>query len=602
MFRRLLKPVRSAHNIVIVERRWCQDQPSRSWYRDQPSRSWYQYQPSSPWGQYQPSSPWGQYQPSRSWGQYQPSRSWCQYQPSRSWCQYQPSISWYPVAPHRNHSSARRPPDPFSWREWTRPGVLPYSDPQNSFHLFSGLMDRSEKEALRKRKSTEDNGSAEDRQRSSKRSSRAESQKQSAVWLRSVTGTPLPPGKFPPKPETPGSKTELKREWEEVCGFTPQGSGSIHGQPFDFSVMSYNILSQELLLSNPHLYQHCNPVVLDWSHRSANIIAELKRHSADIMCLQEVQEDHYLKQIKPSLESLGYHCEYKRRTGRKPDGCAVVFKRERFSLLSRHPVEYFQRGIPLLDRDNVGLILLLQPVEPSASTRSVCVANTHLLYNPRRGDIKLAQLAMLLAEISRVAGQAGDACPVVLCGDFNSVPWSPLCRFIKTGCLEYADMPIGKVSGQEESPRGQRHLTAPIWPGCLGISQQCQYEPQTEATDQEKSAQSASSALNSDGTDPPGSVNPCIQHGLSLTSAYSHYLRESRRPEITTCHARTAITVDYIFYSAQTECSAPDDRGLQLLARLALVDEGEVREVNLLPNQHHSSDHLPLIARFRLVS
>ncbi len=45
-------------------------------------------------------------------------------------------------------------------------------------------------------------------------------------------------------------------------------------------------------------------------------------------------------------------------------------------------------------------------------------------------------------------------------------------------------------------------------------------------------------------------TKPSIEHCLKLTSAYSHNLKESGHPEITTCHSRTAITVDYIFYSA----------------------------------------------------
>lgn len=154
-----------------------------------------------------------------------------------------------------------------------------------------------------------------------------------------------------------------------------------------------------------------------------------------------------------SAFKTGYHCEYKRRTGLKPDGCAVVFKRDRFSLVSCHPVEYFRRGIPLLDRDNVGLIVLLRPIDPHSSLTNICVANTHLLYNPRRGDIKLAQLAMLLAEISQVA-QLPDSsvCPVLLCGDLNSVPWSPLYRFIKDSRLDYDGIPIGKVENLETFP------------------------------------------------------------------------------------------------------------------------------------------------------
>ncbi|KAL7887847.1 hypothetical protein AOLI_G00028210 [Acnodon oligacanthus] len=500
----------------------------------------------------------------------------------------------------RRHTTSKKH-STFSWNEWRRPRVLPSAAPRGGFHLSAGRMDRPDKEPpFKRRKSAEDKGPGEQvtLQHSSKRSAPRQSREASPPWLRNVISVPIAPGKFPPSPK---SKAELKRHWEDLSVLhdsEPQTDGSLCEKTFDFSVMSYNILSQELLLSNAYLYKHCNPRILDWRHRFTNLIKELEQHSADIMCLQEVQEDHYQRQIKPRLESLGYHCEYKRRTGRKPDGCAVVFKRDRFSLLSSHTVEYFRRGIPLLDRDNVGLILLLQPVEPSGSACSVCVANTHLLYNPRRGDIKLAQLAMLLAEINRVAQRAdGNTCPVLLCGDFNSVPWSPLYSFIKESQLEYVGMPIGKVSGQEESSRGQRILTAPIWPPSLGISQQCQYEHQHK----ESQVKEQETSLN-------GVDKARIEHGLKLTSAYSHRLKGSRRPEITTCHSRSAITVDYIFYSAtrdgsvQTECSVPAERGLQLLARLALVGEAELREVNGLPNEINSSDHLPLIARFRLRS
>lgn len=146
--------------------------------------------------------------------------------------------------------------------------------------------------------------------------------------------------------------------------------------------------------------------------------------------------------------STGYHCEYKRRTGHKLDGCMVAFKTSRFTLYSSHPVEFFRQGIPILDRDNVGLIAVLKPAGASGSERNVCVVTTHLLYNPRRGDIKLAQLALLLAEISRVARQEnGTTWPVLLCGDFNSVPASPLYTFITDRKLEYAGMPIAKVRG-----------------------------------------------------------------------------------------------------------------------------------------------------------
>ncbi|KAJ8355818.1 hypothetical protein SKAU_G00186120 [Synaphobranchus kaupii] len=97
-----------------------------------------------------------------------------------------------------------------------------------------------------------------------------------------------------------------------------------------------------------------------------------------------------------------------------------------------------------------------------------------------------------------------------------------------------------------------------------------------------------------------------IAHGLRLTSAYGHQMKEGGKPEVTTCHSRTALTVDYIFYSAargdalQPECSVAPEQGLQLLARLALVDERDVWTASGLPNERNSSDHLPLLTRFRL--
>ncbi|XP_037541137.1 protein angel homolog 2 [Nematolebias whitei] len=398
----------------------------------------------------------------------------------------------------------------------------------------------------------------------------------------------------------------LQRFWES-CSTEPRPPGD--STLFDFSVMSYNILSQELLQDNAYLYGHCEPSVLPWDYRLPNLLTEILQLNADILCLQEVQEDHYENQIKPALQARGYQCEYKKRTGKKPDGCAVAFRTSCFSLVSSTPVEFFRPGDGLLDRDNVGLVVLLQPNKDSSqsnSSSSICVANTHLLYNPRRGDIKLAQLAILLAEISRLSRLPdGSTNPVVLCGDLNSVPWSPLYRFLTTGRLEYRGMQIGMVSGQETSPRGHRPLTSPIWSPSLGISRQCQYEsrPPDESSSSSPTGGISNLTVEDLACKASAAVHSSrIEHSLKLQSSYEHRLMHDGRPEITTCHSRTALTVDYILYSSALAMSPslPGGRGLQLLGRLSLVGQSELEEVNNLPNQHHSSDHLPLLTSFRL--
>lgn len=73
----------------------------------------------------------------------------------------------------------------------------------------------------------------------------------------------------------------LQRRWEAVAssaGVEPaEGSAA-----FDFSVVSYNVLSQELLEGNAYLYRHCHPAVLPWSHRLPNLLAEIQRLDADV--------------------------------------------------------------------------------------------------------------------------------------------------------------------------------------------------------------------------------------------------------------------------------------------------------------------------------
>lgn len=145
----------------------------------------------------------------------------------------------------------------------------------------------------------------------------------------------------------------------------------------------------------------------------------------------------------------GYTCIYKRRTGSRTDGCALCYQRERFTQLSVNLLEFFRSDCELLNRDNVGIVLLLQPItEQGEALSPICVANTHLLFNPRRGDVKLAQLAIVLAEIDMMMKKCesqGRSCEVLLCGDFNALPNSLLLKFITSGELYYLGLPAWMV-------------------------------------------------------------------------------------------------------------------------------------------------------------
>ncbi|XP_056332404.1 protein angel homolog 1 isoform X2 [Danio aesculapii] len=425
------------------------------------------------------------------------------------------------------------------------------------------------------------------------------------------------------------------RVWEDLS--EPRSSDSADASPvFDFSIMSYNILAQDLLEANPHLYTHCAEDVLRWENRLQSILKELQIWQPDIVCLQEVQEDHFEEQMHPILIDMGYTCIYKRRTGSKTDGCAVFYRSERFIQLSVSLLEFRRSECELLDRDNVGIVLLLQPTAgPNHQFTPVCVANTHLLFNPRRGDVKLAQLAIMFAEIHSVMQKCrseGKSCELILCGDFNALPRSPLWTLITTGQLYYHGLPTWMVSGQTDLSYKAHHnrLFSPLWPSSLCITDRCQYKTDTHTTASDGKQQYSHEFMCqlrfsdaacvrpadlelipgvTDKTPDPGDMfnlrfSPCLRHRLSLTSAYSHIHPETLTDLVTTLNSEGAAMVDYIFYSRRQKSrfngGKESSGGLKLLARLSLLSEAHLWSLRGLPSETFPSDHLSLLVKLQL--
>jgi mRNA deadenylase 3'-5' endonuclease subunit Ccr4 len=88
--------------------------------------------------------------------------------------------------------------------------------------------------------------------------------------------------------------------------------------------MTYNVLSEKLLLANAYLYSGCAACVLPWQYRFGIILAEIERHAPDVLCLQEVDQVRWLE-TQSALRGLGFDGFYSARTGEKPDGCALFW-------------------------------------------------------------------------------------------------------------------------------------------------------------------------------------------------------------------------------------------------------------------------------------
>lgn len=412
--------------------------------------------------------------------------------------------------------------------------------------------------------------------------------------------------------DTKGPGYGIRRHWELTSLGAQQLHKPVHG--FEFFVMSYNILAQNLLEDNVHLYRESDQQVLDWKNRSRKLLMEIKSLKAEILCLQEVNQTHYDEFLEPELRQLGYRGVYVKRTGDKMDGCATFYLADKFTLVESVSVPYYKSNHSLLDRDNVGLIVKLKPHKHHCCEEDhICVANTHLLFNPRRGDIKLAQVICLIAELNRVAKtNRNNTCQIIMCGDFNATPFSDLYKFLVQGYLRYEGLLTRTISGQKEGKYGRdNYLPRNFFPLEYKISDQCQYIQPQDIQYLHRLHQGEN--LGHHSSPRISQSSGCLWHRLNLVSTYRHTIERlgHREREVTTQHSADNCTVDYIFYSVldkdvhtrrnKHRTSNVTEGKLKLLARWGLMSSQEIGELGNLPNHHHPSDHLPLLVKMILI-
>jgi len=378
----------------------------------------------------------------------------------------------------------------------------------------------------------------------------------------------------------------------EVRSWTTQNAGMrVKTEGTKFRLLSYNVLAQDLLESNRGLYRDMDPVYLAWKKRWELMKKEIIHYQPHIVTLQEVQfrrpnyfKSHYL----PFFEDLGYRATFKCRTGDKNDGCVIFYKRKIFKLDTDSKIEYFKSGDKLLDRDNIGLVARLI-VRYDGSC--VVVATSHLLFNKKRVDVRLAQLALLLAEVDKLREVNGQLHPVIITGDFNSNVRSPVYQLMMSGSVKYSGLQAGS-----------RTICEPLLSSSVGVTHGSQFASVL------KKRSAASGKL-----EPP--QPGFLTHPLNLDSVYSdvesYHVRD---PAVTTNHGDWTL-VDYIFFSRPRQIICGQDeqtdhsdtsteklRGsqLHLVSRLQLPRSSDMQYIGRIPSAVCPSDHFPLVADFVL--
>lgn len=238
-----------------------------------------------------------------------------------------------------------------------------------------------------------------------------------------------------------------------------------------------------------------------------NLIREIVDVGPDIICLQEVQADHYESHIYNAMHEAGFEGVYKQKTRQsmgltgKVDGCALFWRRTKFHLIESYSIEFnelaqrqvsqvmglnprSEEGASILNKlskDNVAQLVVLELAQQSMASRTnrdpinqVCIANTHLYSNKDCPDVKLWQTLHLLQELETFVMSRGTNLPLMICGDFNSTPESAVYDLLSRQAVHpgHPDVNIGDEHGPNILPDvmsiTHSHMLGSVYSSVLG--------------------------------------------------------------------------------------------------------------------------------------
>ncbi|VDN98263.1 unnamed protein product [Rodentolepis nana] len=249
------------------------------------------------------------------------------------------------------------------------------------------------------------------------------------------------------------NSTPPMRKWRSL------GNSSKNG--FRFKVMSYNVLSANYATMNQ--FPYCPSWAIDWEYRRRGILEELRRYSPHVICLQEIDTDQFETIFQPELAKNNYEGIFVVKTrahtkdavaARKVDGCAIFWDSTKFNKVAtfKHEFGYSCSHLGInpsslliervMIRDNVAIDVVLEVKNSGAANgKRFCVATGHIHWDPECSDVKLTQTILWTSELwqylEKLCGSAAAAArmPVIICGDFNSLPQSGVVEFLSNGSV-----------------------------------------------------------------------------------------------------------------------------------------------------------------------
>lgn len=219
--------------------------------------------------------------------------------------------------------------------------------------------------------------------------------------------------------------------------------------------MSFNILSDAPIWKKK--WEHLpKEKWIYWDYRKKLILDIIKDVNADILCLMEIeyrQIDFFSCNLCKLYNYIYVSGEPKRTkesakkynnwTHDKNSGIIIMFKKDRIRIINNSSLNYENYFREIAEKEKWNYAKLHHFIKP-------CVSNTvlfedmktdkrfyftalHHFNDPKYGDVKYYQIYVLLQQIINMNKFYNY--PIIVAGDFNTMPNSAVIKFMKTGKL-----------------------------------------------------------------------------------------------------------------------------------------------------------------------
>jgi CCR4-NOT transcription complex subunit 6 len=349
--------------------------------------------------------------------------------------------------------------------------------------------------------------------------------------------------------------------------------------------LSYNILCERY--ATQAAYGYVPERVLSWAYRKTLIFDEIKDQNADIVCLQELDKASYDDFFRGKLAECGYNGYFAQKSraetlgehAKYVDGCGTFWKDKKYVKLDTQHLVLGRKAVErpggkasadmlnrVWQRDDIATVVFLENRQTGAR---LIVANAHIVWNPKFKDVKLIQAAVMMEELSKLAEKYVKQPPM-----------------INKAAFRFADAEDSPDTPQPELAPSMEYTSPTQIPLliCGDFNSAAGSAVYNLLTKKGLDARHA----DLDNRDYGSFSHSGMSHDFSLKSAYTHIADEMPFTNYTPVFKDV---LDHIWYS---------NNSLRCTGMLGAIDQEYLRKVPGFPNFHFPSDHVALVADFRV--